>query len=150
MKLRHDAQCFLTAATLLLLPCISHAELGGNAASILSEQKEFNSQLSNSQQSGVVVYTQTLPSGIVIQEYLSGSGTVFAVTWSGPALPNLQTLLGGYFKDYLAAIKEARRSIYLNNENVIIQSSGMMGAFQGFAFLPKLAPSGFTPNDLNQ
>ncbi|MBU3556236.1 DUF2844 domain-containing protein [Polynucleobacter sp. Ross1-W9] len=133
-----------------MLPSVSQAELGGNAASILSEQQEFNSQLSNTQQGGVVVCTQTLPSGIVIQEYLSGNGTVFAVTWSGPALPNLQILLGSYFKDYLAAIKEARRSIYLNNENVIIQSSGMMGAFQGFAFLSKQAPAGFTPSNLSQ
>ena len=149
MKLRRNAFYFLALAT-LLLPCVSHAELGGNAASILSEQKEFSSQLSNSQQSGVTVYTQTLPSGIVIQEYLSGNGTIFAVTWTGAALPNLQTLLGNYFQDYLTAIKESRRSVYLSNENVIIQSSGMMGAFQGFAFLPKQAPTGFTPNNLAQ
>ena len=134
----------------LLLPCASRAELGGNIASILSEQKEFNSQLSSAQQNGVNVYTQTLPSGIVLQEYLSSNGVIFAVTWSGPSLPNLQVLLGGYFKDYLVAIKESRRSVYLSNENIVIQSSGMMGAFQGFAFLPKQAPAGFTPNNLPQ
>lgn len=134
----------------LLLPCASRAELGGNVASILSEQKEFNSQLSSAQQNGVNVYTQTLPSGIVLQEYLSSNGAIFAVTWSGPSLPNLQVLLGGYFKDYLVAIKESRRSVYLSNENIIIQSSGVMGAFQGFAFLPKQAPAGFIPNNLPQ
>lgn len=149
MKTRLNVLFYLILE-LLLVPSICQAELGGNTASILSEQKEFNSQLANTQQGGVLVYTQTLPSGIFIQEYLSGSGAVFAVTWSGPALPNLQTLLGAYFKDYLAAIKEARRSIYLNTDTIIIQSSGMMGAFQGFAFLPKQAPTGFTPNNLGQ
>ena len=149
MKTRFDALFYLIFG-LLLLPSVSQAELGGNSASILTEQQEFNSQLTNTQQNGVNVYTQTIPSAIIVREYVSGSGTVFAVTWSGPSLPNLQTLLGGYFKDYLAAIKEGRRSIYLNNENVIIQSSGMMGAFQGFAFLPKQAPAGFTPNNLSQ
>ena len=141
---------FYLVLGLLLLPCISQAELGGNLASIHSEQKEFNSQLSNTQQGEVGVYTQTLSSGIVLQEYLSVSGVVFAVAWSGPSLPNLQVLLGGYFKDYLVAIKESRRSIYLNTENIVIQSSGMMGAFQGFAFLPKHAPKGFTPSSLSQ
>jgi hypothetical protein len=149
MKLRRNALYFLALST-LLLPCVSHAELGGNAASILSEQKEFSSQLSNSQQSGITVYTQTLPSGIVIQEYLSGNGTIFAVTWSGAALPNLQTLLGNYFKDYLAAIKQSRGVISSNSDSLVIQSAGMMGAFQGFALLPKQAPTNFTVKNLAQ
>ena len=141
---------FYLAVGLLLLPCVSQAELGGNVASIFSEQKEFNSQLTNKQQSGFVIYTQTLPSGLILQEYISGAGNIFAVTWSGPALPNLQILLGNYFKDYLTALQESRRSIYLNNENIIIQSSGMMGAFQGFAYLLKQAPAGFSPTNLSQ
>lgn len=149
MRIRRVALLYLILGG-LLLPSTSQAELGGNLASIHSEQKEFNSQLSSSQQGGFSIYTQTLPSGIVLQEYLAGNGAVFAVTWSGPSLPNLQVLLGGYFKDYLAAIKESRRSIYLNTENVVIQSSGMMGAFQGFAFLPKQAPAGFSPSQLSQ
>ena len=149
MKLHRKVLCFLTLGS-LLLPSISSAELGGNTESIFSEQKAFNSKLSNTQLGGVVVYTHSLPSGIILQEYFSGNGTIFAVTWSGPSLPNLQVLLGVYFKDYLAAIKESRRTVYLNNENVIIQSSGMMGAFQGFAFLTKQAPAGFTPNNLSQ
>jgi hypothetical protein len=149
MKLRLIALRFLALGS-LLLPAISSAELGGNTDSIFSEQKVFHSQLSNTQIGGVLVYTHTLPSGIIIQEYFSDNGVVFAVTWSGPALPNFQILLGNYFKDYLTAIKESRRSVYLNNENVIIQSSGMMGAFQGFAFLTKQAPAGFTPNNLSQ
>lgn len=149
MKLRRNALYFLVLAT-LLFPCVSHAELGGNAASILSEQKEFSSQLSNSQQSGATIYTQTLPSGIIIQEYLSSNGTIFAVTWTGAALPNLQVLLGNYFKDYLAAIKQSRGVISINSDSLVIQSAGMMGAFQGFALLPKQAPAGFTPNNLAQ
>lgn len=149
MKLRRKVLCILSLGS-LLLPAISSAELGGNTESIFSEQKVFNSQLSNTQQSGVVVYTHRLPSGIILQEYLSANGTIFAVTWSGPSLPNLEVLLGTYFKDYLVAIKESRRAVYLNNENIIIQSSGMMGAFQGFAFLTKQAPAGFTPNNLSQ
>jgi hypothetical protein len=134
----------------VLLPKICFAELGGTTASILAEQREFNSQLSEAQQIGVTVYKQILPSGIIIQEYLSNNGTIFAVTWTGAALPNLQALLGNYFKDYLAAIKQSRGVISINSDSLVIQSAGMMGAFQGFAFLPKQAPTGFTSNNLAQ
>lgn len=148
MKIHRIAALILIFAG--LLPSISYGELGGDVTSIFSEQKKFNSQLSSTQQGEFIVYTQTLTSGIILQEYLSRNGTVFAVTWSGPALPNLQIVLGSYFKEYLAAIKESQRSISINTDSVIIQSSGMMGSFQGFGFLPKQAPIGFTSNNLNQ
>jgi len=126
-----------------LMPSISHAELGVNPDSVLTEQKEFNSQLTKNSQNGVMIYTQTLPSGTVVKQYASATGVIFALSWSGPNLPNLQALLGNYFKDYLAAIKQSRGAISVNTKNLVIQSTGMMGAFQGYALLPKQAPIDF-------
>jgi hypothetical protein len=134
----------------LLIPSISRAELGGNAASVLAEQKEFGSLLTTDTKNGTTVYIQTLASGTILKEFLSSTGVVYAVSWSGPSLPNLQIILGSYFKNYLAALKQSRGSIFSTTENVVIQSSGMMGAFQGFAFLPKQAPSDFTTSSLGQ
>jgi Protein of unknown function (DUF2844) len=127
-----------------------HAELGGTTASILVEQKQFNSQLTSTQQNGYSTYTQTLASGTTFQEYASNTGIIFAVSWSGPSLPNLQTLLGNYYGNYLSAAQQSRRSIYSSSDSLVIQSTGMMGAFQGFAFLPKQAPTNFTVNNLPQ
>ena len=129
---------------------VCFAELGGTTASILAEQKQFNSQLTSTQQNGYSLYTQTLTSGTIFQEYVSPSGIVFAISWSGPTLPNIQAILGGYYGNYLSAAQQSRRSVYSSSDSLIIQSTGMMGAFQGFAFLPKQAPAGFTVNSLPQ
>jgi len=134
----------------LALPGICYAELGGVAASISAEQKQFNSQLTSTQQNGYLVYTQTLTSGTIVQEYIAPSGIIFAISWSGPSLPNIQAIFGNYYANYLSAAEKSRRSIYTSSESLVIQSTGMMGAFQGFAFLPKLAPTGFTVNNLPQ
>lgn len=134
----------------LTLSGICCAELGGTTASILAEQKQFNSQLTSTQQNSYSIYTQTLTSGTSIQEYVAPSGIVFAISWSGPTLPNIQAIFGNYYANYLSAAEQARRSIYTSSETLVIQSTGMMGAFQGFAFLPKQAPAGFTINNLPQ
>ena len=149
MKYRH----FIFSSLLILgfsLSEMSYAELGGTTASILSEQKQFNSQLTSSQQNGYSVYTQTLTSGTSFQEYVSPSGIIFAISWSGPTLPNIQAIFGNYYANYLSAAQESRRSIYSSSDSLVIQSTGIMGAFQGFAFLPKQAPAGFTLNNLPQ
>jgi len=134
----------------ILLPKFCFAELGGTTASISAEQKQFNSQLTSTQQNGYTVYTQTLTSGTIIQEYVAPSGIIFAISWSGPSLPNIQAIFGNYYANYLSAAEKSRRSIYTNSDALVIQSTGIMGAFQGFAFLPKLAPTGFTVNNLPQ
>jgi hypothetical protein len=85
---------------------------------------------------------------VLIYEYASNTGSIFAVSWSGPTLPNLQAILGNHFKDYLAALKQSRGAIYSQTENLVIQSSGMMGAFQGFAYLPQKIPTGFSTKNL--
>lgn len=147
---KHHIQIAAILFLIGLLPSVAQAELGSNASSVLAEQKEFNSQLATSNQNGVTVYTLTLLSGTVIQEYASANGVIFALSWSGPDLPNLQVILGNYFKDYLAGIKQSRGAFSINTEIIVIQSAGMMGAFQGFALLPKQAPAGFTMKNLAQ
>ena len=39
-----------------------------------------------------------------MREYLDRAGNVFAVSWSGPVLPDLQRLLGAHFAQYTAAL----------------------------------------------
>jgi|APCry1669189034_1035192.scaffolds.fasta_scaffold05507_3 hypothetical protein len=147
---KHHIQITAILFLVGLIPSVSQAELGSNIASVMAEQKGFNSQLTTSNQNGATVYTLTLPSGTVIQEYASANGVIFALSWSGPELPNLQAILGNHFKDYLTGIKQSRGAFSINTESIAIQSAGMMGAFQGFALLPKQAPVGFTIQNLAQ
>jgi hypothetical protein len=92
-----------------------------------------------------------LPSGTVVTEYLTGNGVVYAVTWHGPALPNLRQLLGNYFVSYQTAAQTPvvrHRLVRLESPDIVIESSGKMRAFTGRAWIPTLLPSGVTPADI--
>jgi hypothetical protein len=95
-----------------------------------------------------------LTSGTVVTEFADTEGIVFAVTWIGPVLPNLDTLLGNHFS---ALMNEAQRSraagkrgapINLNSGNLVLTSTGRMGHFSGYAYLPAGIPAGVSIADL--
>lgn len=101
------------------------------------------------------VNTTTQDSGTVIREYLDSSGTVFAVSWSGPRVASLDTLLGSYFPAWqkgLAAAHAARGGGYgpvaLRESGLVVESGGHMGALTGRAWLPQALPQGFTTDQI--
>ena len=94
------------------------------------------------------VSTSTLDSGTVVNEYVAANGNVFAVSWKGPFMPDLRTLLGVHFATMTSAaaqIPHAGHSQFsLARPEVVIQSSGHMRAFQGRAWIPADLPAGFS------
>lgn len=92
--------------------------------------------------------------GLVVREYVSPSGTVFAVSWHGPTPPDLRTLLGSYFGEYTAAAAKAplrpgRRYLALKTQSgAVIQTGGHMRDLRGRAFIPSLFPSGVSEGDI--
>jgi hypothetical protein len=98
---------------------------------------------------GLGAYTvvqHQLDSGTLIQEFVDGSGTVFAVSWSGPFLPDLKELLGAHFDAMAAqgATQGAQHSrLAVQSSDAVIVSTGHMGAFEGRAWLPSRLPPGF-------
>ena len=104
---------------------------------------------------GPATYTdieKTLDSGTTVHEYLDVTGTVFAVSWSGPVVPNLKELLGSHFDTLVAHVNNtprARRSqLVVTRDDVVIVSGGHMGAFEGKAWIPAKLPAGFKPADI--
>jgi hypothetical protein len=93
-----------------------------------------------------------LPNGIVAHEYASASGTVFAVSWSGPFPPDLKALLGPWFDTYTeqAALRKdsGRSHMAVRDADLVVVSTGRMGAFQGRAWLVSLLPKGFNPEEM--
>jgi hypothetical protein len=91
--------------------------------------------------------------GVQVTEYVNAAGVVFAVTWQGPALPDLRELLGSHFEAYAAQGSQNARStrsrVEVNQSDVLISSTGHMRAFSGRAWVPSLAPAGFSADDLN-
>lgn len=124
-------------------PLLCSAELGGNPDSVLTDQTHMKGELLIKPQANYTVHEITLPSGTVVREYVSLSGTVFAVAWNGPAMPDLRQLFGSYFAQFVDAAKmqhESRGRLHVATTGLVVQSSGHMRAFFGRAYLPKLMP----------
>jgi hypothetical protein len=91
-----------------------------------------------------------LESGTVVRAYRDRSGAVFAVSWSGPFLPDMRELLGPHF----AALSDQQRrpgpggNLVVRHGSVVVVSEGRLGAFHGRAWLPGQLPAGFNPGAL--
>ena len=139
----------IVAVLLLAYTGASHAALGG-------APETFEAQgavpVVSSRMTNYVMRETTLPTGTRVREYVSESGTVFAVTWEGPFLPDLKALLGKYFDTMVADSgrmpKAGRSRIAMSGSEVVINSGGHMRAFEGSAWLPAEFPAGFTADDV--
>lgn len=132
----------------------AHAALGGNLASIEADRVHMNvqTQARVSATAAYTVYELTLQSGTVIRQYLSGSGTVFAVAWSGAFKPDLRQLLGPHFDTMLAQQSHIAHAghprSHVRESNLVIESGGHMRDFFGRAYLPSEMPAGVTSQDI--
>lgn len=101
---------------------------------------------------GYSVSTSVLDTDTVVREYSDSRGVVFAVSWSGPVLPDLRTLLGIHFstmRDAAAARPKAGNSqLALRRPDVVIVSGGHMRAFTGRAWIPTALPAGFSTDGI--
>ncbi len=126
----------------------------GAASSVARQAAQSNASSSTSTAStAYTVRETTLANGTAVREYLSSAGTVFAVAWSGPQMPDLATLLGSYFPQYVAGVQASRAKGVrgpgaVENSTVVVHSGGHMGAFSGQAWLPSALPSGFSTSDI--
>ena len=143
----------LAALSLLTLPAL--AALGDNVVSVSNDRLHMHAQLKGVTSSAAfTVHEMTAPSGTLVREYVSASSTVFAVSWTGPAKPDLRQLFGSYFPGYVSASSKARhgaatrRHFELREPDLIVESAGRMRAFHGRAYVPSLLPPGITPDEI--
>jgi len=146
----------MTAAFVAALACLAplqaSAALGGDEASVEADRLAMGGTAGTPQPAAAYTAKKfTLPSGTVVREFLSTGGTVFAVAWEGPQIPDLKQLLGDA---RFAAMDDAARA--RNREggrgpmalrpdaapNLVIESGGHMRAFSGRAYLSDKLPSG--------
>jgi hypothetical protein len=96
------------------------------------------------------VYTvtqSTLDSGTVVREYSDTAGKVFAVSWRGPTLPDLRTLLGEKFAVMTSSAGKRAQAghsqLAVDQSDVVLVSNGHMRSFAGHAWIPSALPAGF-------
>ena len=137
----------LFAALLAVSANVSWAGLGSTPANLGPRVLAAQARAAST---GVAAYTDVakkLESGTVVHEYLDAQGTVFAVSWSGPFLPDLKEILGSHFETMVAHAGRTpgagRSRLSLKQPDLVIVSGGHMGAFEGRAWLPTKLPSGF-------
>lgn len=139
------------AMALLLPPTISNAALGGGEASVEADRAQFNATRSARPMPDYTVHELSTPDGTTIREFTRADGRVFAVSWQGPLLPDLRTLLGAYFGSLQTAHRTAQLThskLLLEGADLVIHSEGHLRAFSGQAYLPQLVPAGVAGSGL--
>jgi uncharacterized protein DUF2844 len=140
----------LVAASIVASCCVgaardARATLGGNLVSVADNQQRLGAARQVVKLASGERHELTLPSGIVVHEYISASGAVYAITWHGPRVPDLRELLGPYFAQI------ARRDLYphdghhrmrVDGSDLVIRASGHARSFSGRAWVPSLVPPG--------
>jgi hypothetical protein len=139
---------------LLLAPLPALASLGGDVASVQSDQAKMQGSLRTSSNNSYTVHELQAPTGVAVKEYVSPSGKVFAVTWQGPFHPDLRQLLGPYF-DQFAQAEQAQHAqrhghgpVSIQQAGLVVQISGHMKSFSGKAYIPQMLPAGIHSEDI--
>jgi hypothetical protein len=146
------AVAVLLANATLSTPAL--AALGSDADSVSADSNALHGQLRSA---GFVQYDrhQITTGALVVNEYVTRSGQVFAISWQGPVPPNLQQLLGTYFarvQSAAAAVHRTNPGIHrqfsLVQSDLVVVNTGRLRAFRGYAYLPALVPAGLSLSDL--
>ena len=138
----------------LALPIPASAELGGDVTSVRADQAHMKGALMRTTGAERTVQEIRAASGTMVREYVSPSGTVFAVAWQGPWLPDLRQLLGTYFAHYVQSARDAqarRRGhgpLVIQETGLVVKQSGRPRGFVGSAYVPQLVPQGVDPETI--
>jgi Protein of unknown function (DUF2844) len=148
MKLPRTLICMFAAAC-ASAPAL--AALGGDATSVETDRVSMKGALRVTPGVDYSVHEIETVSGMVIHEYVSAAGKVFAVSWRGPGIPNLPQLLGSYSEQLRQAATLPHYNHHRMNietADVVMQSSGHLRTHSGRAWAPALLPQNFSPKDI--
>ena len=139
------AMMFLTLA---IATAPAYAALGGDEGSVAQDQAHLRGRvLRIVRAQNFNMHEMQASTGTVIREYVSPAGTVFAVTFQGPALPDMKQVLGSYYDQFKRAAEArgvTRGPLVIRQPGLVVQISGHMRAFMGRAYAPEMLPAGVT------
>jgi Protein of unknown function (DUF2844) len=135
----------VVSAGAIASPSRAVAALGGDVSSVQDDQVYMKAALRIQTGQAFTVHELHQESGTVVKEFIAPTGKVFAVSWSGPFIPDLHQLLGSYFDQFSqAAQTRARRPgrapLAIQQNGLVVQSGGHMRAFFGKAYLTDELP----------
>ncbi|MHB8721765.1 MAG: DUF2844 domain-containing protein [Steroidobacteraceae bacterium] len=131
----------------LLCAAPARAGLEGDAAQVLADGTAMQGVVQSTPGRLYDIQEITAGTGTRVREYLNRSGRVFAISWSGPAVPDMRLLLGSHYDSYAQALSAMnhsglRGSMRVASSELVVESGGHMRAYSGRAYLPALIPPG--------
>ena len=142
-------------ALVITLGCCqwSYAALGGSADTIAADSKAHGAVRRSSVAYSGYTVEEVVSEASTVREYLSPSGMVFGIAWSGYVHPDLSQFLGFYWDEYSAALQKSGRKYgskrqRLTTENIVVERWGHMRNLRGRAYLPGLLPAGVNIDDI--
>ena len=87
----------------------------------------------------------TAVDGGSVRQFSGHDGTVFAVDFSGPTMPDLKAMLGTHYDSYVAAARSRRGNhhvVSVNTDEAVITIVKLPRGFAGHAHLPAAVPAG--------
>lgn len=134
----------------LSLPVL--AELGGRPSrpeAVRSGAKEVRELAPSAAYTVQEIQTED---GTTIREFVLPTGSVFAVVWTGPHIPDLRSLFGaGYFDTYVKEVQAGspgRRPVKVDRAGLVVESDGHARDFHGRAYLPASVPGGVSVDEI--
>ncbi|MGA7813491.1 DUF2844 domain-containing protein [Caballeronia sp.] len=134
-----------------------HAQLGSAIATGTSTQGSSDASavvMQNAANDAVQWQESTDANQIRVRQYVSAAGQVYAVSWDGPAMPDLAALLGTWFGEYqqsaLAGLPNVSslHASRVSRSDLVVETAVRLRDFNGRAWLPDALPSGVTAGDI--
>ena len=129
------------------------ASLGGDLTSVQDDAAELHGAVQATPFQQFDIEEIVTDNGMHVREFVNRKGIVFAVTWAGPAAPDLQRLLGTQFVAYTTALAARtrlglQRSVRVATSDLVVESEGHLRNFTGRAYLPAMMPNGVLTGDI--
>ena len=130
------------------------AALGGDLSTVQADQVHMRGSLRTTVAAAYTIQEIQSTSGVVVREYVSSAGKVFAIAWQGPWPPDMRQLLGSYFDPYIQAARArsgpgmARRPLMIEQPGLVVQVGGHPRSFVGRAYIPEQLPSNVTAEEI--
>lgn len=145
--------CFIAAAiacsTILGAP--AHAQLG---STIVTNSASSSATVMYHAKGGQLSFNETTDSnGITVRQYVDSAGAVYAVSWRGAAMPDLQMLLASHFAQYRSAaagspVDHGLHASLVSKDDLVVESAVRLRQFVGRAWLNSALPAGVTAADI--
>ncbi len=149
--MKHSLLILLLSSILSAIQLISMEEalaaLGESADSITTDQRALSAARRSTTAAPGYTIEEVTSDAVSVREFVSSSGTIFALAWNGLVRPDLTVLLGSYADEYESARSNTqrtpgRRNSRVKTQRVVVETWGHMRDLHGRAYAPALVPQG--------